>query len=216
MNTCVNCGTRLPEGQKWCAVCGTAQPQQSQQPVYQQSQQPVYQQPQQPVYQQPLCKQPAREQPVCAQLSSNASVQTRKKRNLPLIIGIIGGIVVLIIVLTQAWNDHRSASTFEHTLVGEWAGVTAVVDGREIDLTNWDVSLTFESDRTGYTTAGVLVGRTTLRFTWEYTHINNLGDLCYTCYLPNNETMYVVRNPLDEEVTLIMGENASVLFTPAD
>ena len=119
-------------------------------------------------------------------------------------------------VLTQAWNDHRSASTFEHTLVGEWAGVTAVVDGREIDLTNWDVPLTFESDRTGYTTAGVLVGRTTLRFTWEYTHINNLGDLCYTCYLPNNETMYVVRNPLDEEVTLIMGENASVLFTPAD
>ena len=64
---CLNCGTQLPDGSKFCCSCGAAQtfvqeqpaaqrtipPQQAQQPVY--PQQPVQQQ----AYQQPVYAQPA-------------------------------------------------------------------------------------------------------------------------------------------------------------
>ena len=104
--TCVNCGAPLKNGQKFCAQCGTQQPQQPQytEPVYEQ---PVYEQPayEQPVYDQPVYEQPAYQQPQYNPYQQPgygyaAPVQQPKKKSkLPLIIGIAAGVVVLVVVL---------------------------------------------------------------------------------------------------------------------
>ena len=58
---CMNCGTQLPDGSRFCSSCGAPQ-QADAAPTFQQ---PAYQQ---PVYQQPAYQQPAYAQPVGAML----------------------------------------------------------------------------------------------------------------------------------------------------
>lgn len=68
MAHCVNCGTELGAGIKFCPACGTMQP--AEQPVQQPVQEPVqqtYQQPVQQTYQQQTYQQPQYEQPVYQQ-----------------------------------------------------------------------------------------------------------------------------------------------------
>ncbi len=75
--TCVGCGNPLKEGQRFCTVCGT-------------------QQPQQPQYTEPAYDQ----YDTGEQLYDYAApVQTGKKPKLPLIIGIATGVLLLITVV---------------------------------------------------------------------------------------------------------------------
>ena len=106
MSNCVNCGSPLKEGQKFCAVCGTQQPV-YEQPVYEQPvyEQPVYEQPayEQPAYQQPAYQQPAYEQPQYnyqQPYGYTAPVQQPKKNKTGLIIGIaVAAVAVIALVL---------------------------------------------------------------------------------------------------------------------
>lgn len=219
MNTCVNCGSPLQEGQKFCAVCGTQQPQQPayEQPAYEQPaygyEEPVYEQPgyEQASYQDPAYQQPyGYEQPY-----GYAPVQTKKKSKLPLILGIVGVVVVLAIVLALVLGG--GASKEERALIGEWNGAAAIIDGEEMNLSGLDVPLVFKKDGTGYTSAGTTGNRTTLNFTWVYTHTDEDGDYRYTCTLSNGtETMYALYDPVDDEVILVMGGSSGILYRRAD
>lgn len=210
-NTCVNCGAPLGEGQKFCGVCGSQQPQQPayEQPVYEQPayeagyEQPVYDE--QGAYQQPAYNQYGYEQPY-----GYAPVQTKKKSKLPLIIG-ISVAVVLVIVLALVLGGGGSKE--ERAIIGEWNGAAAIIDGEEMNLSGLDVPLVFKKDGTGYTSAGTAGNRTTLNFTWVYTHTDEDGDYRYTCTLSNGtETMYALYDPVDDEVILVMGGSSGILY----
>ena len=210
MNTCVNCGSPLQEGQKFCAVCGTQQPV-CEQPAYG-YEEPVYEQPgyEQSSYQEPAYQQPyGYEQPY-----GYAPVQTKKKSKLPLIIG-ISVAVVLMIVLALVLGGGGSKE--ERAIIGEWNGATAIIDGEEMNLSGLDVPLVFKKDGTGYTSAGNPGSRTTLNFTWVYTHTDEDGDYRYTCSLDNGtETMYAVYDPVDDDIILVMGGSSGILYERVD
>ena len=89
---CTNCGNQFQDGTAFCPNCGTpvnAAPQQPAQPVYQQ---PV--QPQQPVYQQPVYQQPAPQQAAPA-----GDFAGMMKKNMALILAIIGVFAALMFIL---------------------------------------------------------------------------------------------------------------------
>lgn len=84
---CINCGTQLPDGAKFCSACGAAQPDLAQaQPI----QQPVQQTQAQPQYQQPDFQQPYH----------SYTPEPPKKSKKPLIITVI--IIAVVAVLAVA------------------------------------------------------------------------------------------------------------------
>ena len=130
MSNCVNCGAPLKEGQKFCAACGTQQPQQ-----------PAYEQ---PVYEQPVYEQPAYQQPVYEQPQYNyqqpygyaAPVQQPKKKKTGLIIGIaVAAVAVIALVLVLILGGGKPVE-----YVGLSTSYVSLMTDETYDL-GWDVEI---------------------------------------------------------------------------
>lgn len=133
---CPNCGKEAVEGARFCEDCGQSlQPVQQavfEQPVYEQpvqqqvfeqpAQQQVFEQQGQPVYEQPAQQayaqqgQQAYGQQGQQQYYTPQMQQPKKKSKLPVIIGVIVGVVLLIgagTVGAAAYLTHKAASTIQ-------------------------------------------------------------------------------------------------------